>query len=403
MRWARCISNDVTTCLNRPLHASATIGDVTGDGRQEVVIGGEQWLNVFDGGGTLLARGETFAHTNPLTSAPTLMSLGGHSVIVSVSGTPDFTSSGGNRGRGRVFLWSTGRALGTTDWPQFKRTSLRTGAVQVALRAPQTAILAHWTRLGGESSALGAVAGGEYAVPGGVAQNFARGRMFWSPATGARGMWGGLLARYEALGGPGGPLRLPTTDETGTRDGGAYNAMQGGRIMWHPGIGAWGVFGGMNEVYGRLRAEWGPLGYPVSNEGASSVAKTVVQRFRGGATYWSADRGTRAVWGDIHQRWLAYGGERGPLGVPLTSEAPTGAGGVMAQFAGRRAYWHSSAGAHVVYGQILSAYLAAGGPTGRLGTPTSSEHDVPGGRGNDFAGGVIRWDAANGGVTLTLR
>ena len=159
------------------------------------------------------------------------------------------------------------------------------------------AILTHWSVLGGDRSPVGAVAGGEYAVPGGVTQNFARGKIFWSPTTGARAMWGDLLARYEALGGPGGPLRLPMTDETPTRDGGAYNAMQGGRLMWHPRTGAWGVFGGMNDVYGRLGAEWGPLGYPVSGEGASSVAGVAVQGFEGGATYWSADRGTRAVWG----------------------------------------------------------------------------------------------------------
>ena len=407
VRWARCISNDVSNCANKPLHASPTIGDVTGDGSQEVVVGGEQWLNVFNGDGALVARGETFAQTNPLTSAPSLISLAGRGAIVSVSGTPDLTRSGGDRGRGRVFVWSTGRALGATDWPQFKRTSQRTGAVEVARTAPAPvngpAIMAHWTLLGGTRSALGAVAGEEYLVPGGVAQNFADGKIFWSAATGARGVWGDILGRYEALGGPGGPLRLPTSDELGTRERGAYNAMQGGRLMWQPGIGAWGVLGGMNEVYGRLRAEWGPLGFPVSDEGASSVAGTVVQRFRGGATYWSAARGTRAVWGDIHKRWLAYGGERGPLGVPLTSEVPTGAGGVTAQFAAGRAYWHPSAGAHVVYGQILSTYLAAGGPTGRLGTPTSSEHDVPGGRANHFAGGVIRWDTASGGVTLTLR
>ena len=88
---------------------------------------------------------------------------------------------------------------------------------------------------------------------------------------------------------------------------------------------------------------------------------------------------------------------------PLASEVRTGAGGAMSLFAGGRAYWHPSAGAHVVYGAILARYLAVGGPTGRLGTPTSSEHDVPGGRANDFAGGVIRWDAATGAVTVWLR
>ena len=309
-----------------------------------------------------------------------------------------------------MFLWTTDRPLGATDWPGFKRTSARTGAVAVALRAPNgtiatmPAIQAHWTALGGDRSPVGIAAGKEYTVPGGVAQNFATGKIFWSPAT----------RRPRDVGRPAGAVRGPRRAgrPTGAADDGR-DPHQGRRCLQRHGGRAAHVAPAHRRVGGfrgdefdcttGSGAEWGPLGYPVSGEGASSVPGVVVQGFQGGATYWSADRGARAVWGEINVRWRAYGGERGPLGVPLTSEAGTGAGGVMAQFAGGRAYWHPSAGAHVVYGAILATYLAAGGPTGRLGTPTSSEHDVPGGRANDFAGGMIRWDAATGAVTLTLR
>src|ERR1700752_374445 len=54
---------------------------------------------------------------------------------------------------------------------------------------------------GGDGGSLGPKDGGVYAVGTGFAQNFAGGRIFFTPPTGARIMHGAILDRYESLGG----------------------------------------------------------------------------------------------------------------------------------------------------------------------------------------------------------
>ncbi|MEO3389006.1 GH25 family lysozyme [Mesorhizobium sp. CAU 1741] len=75
-------------------------------------------------------------------------------------------------------------------------------------------------------------------------------------------------------------------------------------------------------------------------------------------------------------------------------------------------YWHAATGAHEVYGAILAAYLAQGGPQGALGYPVSGEYDTLVGNGagglkaigrtSDFQRGLISWDRASGQTTVSL-
>ncbi len=128
--WAHCAGNNPyappnngvatpTTCPG--LHASASIADVDNDGRQNVVIGGEQWLRVYNGVGDLVYSGETKSGTDPMTAAPTVVSVAGRTWIVEVSST----AIGGQHGR--VFAWTTNTALGRADWPTFKSNMSRSG------------------------------------------------------------------------------------------------------------------------------------------------------------------------------------------------------------------------------------------------------------------------------------
>ena len=124
--WARCAGNDVDLASNDGsvtygqecpvLHASPTIADVTGDGRQEVLVGGEQWLHVFDGlSGTVVAEGETAAGTDPMTATPTVADVGGKAWIVEAT----TTRAGGFKGR--VFAWTTGRTVGASRLADVQR------------------------------------------------------------------------------------------------------------------------------------------------------------------------------------------------------------------------------------------------------------------------------------------
>jgi len=70
--------------------------------------------------------------------------------------------------------------------------------------------------------------------------SFQGGRVYWSAATGAHDVYGGILARYLATGGEAGALGLPTSGETDW-PGGRSNAFQNGRITWNASNGSTNV------------------------------------------------------------------------------------------------------------------------------------------------------------------
>ena len=123
-----------------------------------------------------------------------------------------------------------------------------------------------------------------------------------------------------------------------------------------------------------------------------------VVRFERGAIIWAPGTGAFALLSDILLHWLRHGGSDGFLGLPVGPDVTTG-GGRMASFSGGIIAWSTVTGAHEVHGSILGAYLAAGGPTGSLGFPTSDEEDVPGvpgARRSTFQNGDIYWSSTYG-------
>jgi len=161
--------------------------------------------------------------------------------------------------------------------------------------AVATPIATRYAAMGGSSSVLGAPVGGEYAVPGGTAQNYVSGRMYYSAATGAHEVHVLILSRYLALGGPAGALRLPITDETRTPDGvGRYNHFSaGGSIYWTPTTSAHAVYGAIRVRWSQLGWERGALGYPTTDE--YSVTGGRRSDFQHGSITWTAASGAITV------------------------------------------------------------------------------------------------------------
>jgi GH25 family lysozyme M1 (1,4-beta-N-acetylmuramidase) len=140
------------------------------------------------------------------------------------------------------------------------------------------------------------------------------------------------------------------------------------------------------------------LGTPTRGEGPAGGGRW--QPFTNGLMFWSAETGTRALYGPIARKYLAWGGSNGSLGRPLEDISWTAApAGLSAVFEGGRIYWHPALGAFVVHGEILKKYLADGGSGSWLGLPTSDEHTVPGGRASAFQHGTLTWDATTNQVT----
>ncbi|MDQ6649143.1 MAG: peptidoglycan-binding protein [Actinomycetota bacterium] len=213
---------------------------------------------------------------------------------------------------------------------------------------------------------------------------------------------GAILAEYLALGGTGGVLGVPTTEELTTPDGvGRFTEFTGGAIYWTPATGAHEIHGAVLAHWTQLGRETGVLGYPTTDETGTPDGVGRYNYFTGGGIYWTAATGPHEVRGAILGSWARYGFENG-LGYPVTDESgtPDGVGRYNHFSRATSVYWTPATGAHAVVGAVRAAWAASGWEAGSLGYPSSEEYDVPGGRRSDFVGGWLRWDRVTGAVTM---
>lgn len=195
---------------------------------------------------------------------------------------------------------------------------------------PTAAIDQAWRTSGGPAGALGAKQGDEYAIGDeGVGQDFARGKVYFSPATGANALEGDVLAKYESLGGPGGSdLGFPIT---GTADGAvagskfaSFAADDEPVIFFSPDNGAFVVRSAMKVAWDKLDGASGKLGAPVGDQTVDG--DLVSQKFTGGSISWNQATNTFSTEpGDLAQALsgLQIPGMNLPNGSTATS---TGAG-----------------------------------------------------------------------------
>ncbi|WP_448497182.1 sunset domain-containing protein [Mycolicibacterium thermoresistibile] len=288
------------------------------------------------------------------------------------------------------------------------------------------AIGAAYDASGGPGGPLGPPDGGVYPIGAGFAQNYAHGKMFFTPQTGAHFMQGEILAKYESLGGPAdSDLGFPTLSESPGRVGPdsrnvIFSAPDRPVIFWTPDTGARVVRGAINLAWDRLGGSAGVLGVPAEDE--AYRGDVVTQRFSGGEISWN--RKTREFstvppeladqladldvpqnpTAEINAARRAAGGALGPLGAKEGDEYPIGDDGVAQDFTGGTIFYSPATGAHVLTGQVLEKYRSVGGPEGDLGFPISGEHD--GGAGGRMAGfaaadePIIFWTPDYGAVIV---
>jgi uncharacterized protein with LGFP repeats len=168
--------------------------------------------------------------------------------------------------------------------------------LQVAID-PAAAINLAWRAAGGANGPLGAKQGGQYPIGGdGIVQDFAGGKVFFSPATGASAVESDILAKYESVGGPvGSDLGFPIANES---DGGiapssriaTFSAADKPVIFWTPDHGAFVVRGAMKAAWDKLRGPTGKLGAPVGDQTVDG--DVVSQRFTGGKISWNRAKNT---------------------------------------------------------------------------------------------------------------
>jgi uncharacterized protein with LGFP repeats len=252
---------------------------------------------------------------------------------------------------------------------------------------------AKWRSEFGEMGSLGYPTEDTQCIPrnGGCRQQFETGSVYWSPDAGAHFTIGPIRDRWTGMGAENGALRYPTTDTVcGMKDNGCYQFFQGGVLYWSIATGPQPVFG---SIYHRWQAggwERGFLGYPTSTEACGLRGGGCYQFFQGGAIYWSPTTGAQVVKGAVYDRWASKGWERGSLGYPTGNEVCGLRGGGCYQFfQGGAIYWSPATGAHAVSGRIYDRWAAQGWERGRLGYPATEEFGTPGGTAQRFQGGML--------------
>ncbi|MDY6871479.1 MAG: hypothetical protein SV966_13540 [Actinomycetota bacterium] len=259
------------------------------------------------------------------------------------------------------------------------------------------AITAAYDGSGGPTGPLGVREGGVYPVGDGFGQNYAAGKMFFTPVTGAHWMQGAVLDKYESLGGPAdSDLGFPTIDEGPGRIGPdsrnvTFSAADKPVIFWTPATGPRVVRGAINAAWDRLGGSAGVLGVPAEDEVYRGDVAS--QKFTGGQLSWNRKDETfttvppeladqlkdlpvpEDATSAIAAARRAAGGALGPLGAKDGPQYTIGEDGVGQDYTGGKIFYTPQTGANVVTGQVLEKYESVGGPEGDLGFPTSSEAD----------------------------
>lgn len=278
----------------------------------------------------------------------------------------------------------------------------------------EDAMMAAWEKAGGDTSTLGVRKGDVYPIGDGFALDFAGGKMFFTPATGAKYLYGPLLDKYESLGGAAdSDLGFPIINEVPGLAGpdsrvSTFSAADNPVIFWTPEHGAFVVRGALNAAWDKLGSSGGVLGAPVGDE--TYDGEVTAQKFSGGEVSWN--RATKefttvpAVLAEqlkglqvaidpsaaINMAWRAAGGAAGPLGAKKGGQYPIGGDGIAQDFVGGKVFFSPATGANAVEGEILAKYESLGGPVSSdLGFPIANETD--GGFGPSSR--IVRFSAAD--------
>jgi uncharacterized protein with LGFP repeats len=271
----------------------------------------------------------------------------------------------------------------------------------VAAATPETdaadAIGRAYDASGGATGPMGPSDGGVYPIGGGFGQNYAGGKIFFTPDAGAHVMGGAILQNYKALGGPANSdLGSPTIDEGPGRvspesRNTTFSAADKPVIFWTPDTGAHVVRGAINAAWDKLGGSAGPLGVPTEDE--VFRGDLVSQKFTGGQLTWNrSSKQFNTVPPDlagqlaglsvpedatsaINAARRAAGGPLGPLGAKQGQQYAIGQDGAGQNYAGGKIFYSPATGANVVSGQVLKKYESVGGPQSDLGLPTSNETD----------------------------
>jgi len=162
-----------------------------------------------------------------------------------------------------------------------------------------------------------------------------------------------IAEKYAALGGERGVLGRQTDKEKTMSGGGRYRRYQRGAIYYSPATCA-------REVHGAIFEKWNQLGrerftgLPLIDERPTPDGRGRYNHFQYASIYWTGRTGAHVIYGMIRDKWAELGWVRSFLGYPVTDEhATTDKTGRYQEFEGGSLYWHPRLGVSVVRGRRI--------------------------------------------------
>lgn len=262
------------------------------------------------------------------------------------------------------------------DWCYFQKGVIVASPATGAHAVPAGPVYDKYMQLGGGYGFLGAPTT-DVTSDRGMTWCYFQGGVIVSSAAGTFEVHGAILEKYVGFGGGFGWLGAPTSDEVAC-PGGRVSHFQNGDIYWSAATGAHIVFGAIRDKYNALGGPGGGLGLPTGD--LTFVGSGIMTHFQNGDIYYSTATGAHVVYGAILQRFNALGGV-GFCGFPTTDEVAV-RNGRASFFQYADIYWSVPTGAHELTGRVRDYYNQAGGANSFYGLPTgvTSTHREGNGR-----------------------
>lgn len=223
----------------------------------------------------------------------------------------------------------------------------------------------------------------------GCAQNFQNGSISTRQAVSSD-----IDSAYAAAGGASGPLGAAISGVISSSDngGGVARAYRGGSI-YSSTAGTFLVSGAVAAAYWARGGSAGPLGWPTVAATCGLPSSGCEQAFQFGTIFAAPQITGHSTAGTVATFYVAAGGPAGSLGWPTSDLLVLGdSGGGTAQAFQKGSVYAGPPGAFSVQGPIAAAYWATGGSAGPLGWPTSGRLDYSengGGTAQAFQSGSV--------------
>lgn len=180
-----------------------------------------------------------------------------------------------------------------------------------------------WIQVGGVSGRLGYPAGQLVCglAGGGCVQAFERGSIAWTASAGAWDVGGSIGLRWLELGAQDGGLGYPTNREIcGLTASGCFQNFERGTMMWSPASGAQPTWGAIRTRWAEYGYENSWMGYPIGRETCGLSGGGCAQEFQRATFYWSPGTGAQPTSGAIRNEFVKRGKGASSLGYPSSPE-----------------------------------------------------------------------------------